>query len=410
MDILHTMVLRGPNIWTYKPVLEAWVDLGVLEDFPSNKLAGFPERLEAWLPTLVEHRCTIGERGGFLKRVHDGTWCGHILEHVTLELLSLCGRPSGFGRARDHDRRGYYKVVVSCPEETLTRACLATAHALIRAAIDDAPFDVDARLVELRAIAAGHEPAPGDLPFAKEAAATLPIVFATGTRGRPEVARLVARLLQADGRCTGLASADGVTVDGRPVHDGPGTCWRAARELLFQPGLQAVVCEVPPRTIVTEGIAFERCQVGVVTDVGEMPELAGHFIDDAEARYKVVRCAVDIVLPQGAAVLNADDAQVADMARLCDGDVIFFAGSPDHPLLAEHRAAGRRTVFVRGGDVVVATAHTEQVAGPLSLFRRLADDHAPEPHATLAGVAAAWASGVPAERLGSILRSRYPEG
>ena len=59
MDILRTMVLRGPSIWTYKPVLEAWVDLGILEDFPANKLPGFPERLEAWLPTLIEHRCTI---------------------------------------------------------------------------------------------------------------------------------------------------------------------------------------------------------------------------------------------------------------------------------------------------------------------------------------------------------------
>ena len=405
MDILHTMILRGPNIWTYKPVLEAWVDLGVLEDYPSNKLPGFPERLEAWLPTLIEHRCTIGERGGFLKRVHDGTWCGHILEHVTLELLSLCGRPSGFGRARDHDRRGYYKVVVSCPEETLTRACLATAHALIRAAIDDAPFDVATRVAELKAIAEAHAPSPRDLPFGKEDAAGLPIAFVTGTRGRAALAGLIARLLQAAGLRTGLANAEGVRVDGQPVADLPGTSWRGARELLFQPGLQAAVCDVPPRTIVTEGIAFERCLVGVVTDVGDMPELAGHFIDDAEARYKVVRCAVDIVLPQGAAVLNADDAQVADMARLCDGDVIFFGASPDSPVLAAHRAAGKRTVTLHEGQIVLATGDDARAVGPLPALPAPAADPAPTPHAALAGVAAAWALGVTPDVLDRILRS-----
>ena len=93
--------LRGPNIWTYRPVLEAWVDIGELEDYPSNKIPGFYERLSAWLPSLVEHRCSYEERGGFLRRVEEGTWVGHILEHITLELQNLAGLPGGFGKTRE---------------------------------------------------------------------------------------------------------------------------------------------------------------------------------------------------------------------------------------------------------------------------------------------------------------------
>jgi hypothetical protein len=104
--------LRGPNIWTYRPILEAWVDIGELEDCPSNKSS--PASTSGWspgCPNLIEHRCSVGERGGFLQRLREGTWPGHILEHVTLELQNLAGMPGGFGKARQ-TQRGVYKVVV----------------------------------------------------------------------------------------------------------------------------------------------------------------------------------------------------------------------------------------------------------------------------------------------------------
>lgn len=112
IQFLNILSLRGPNLWTYRPVLEAWVDIGALEDFPSNTLPGFYERLSAWLPSLIEHRCSVGERGGFLKRVQEGTWAAHILEHVTLELQNLAGQRTGFGKARETSQRGVYKVAV----------------------------------------------------------------------------------------------------------------------------------------------------------------------------------------------------------------------------------------------------------------------------------------------------------
>nr|MBA3696659.1 cyanophycin synthetase [Methylotenera sp.] len=150
MQFLKILPLRGPNIWTYRPVLEAWLDIGVLEDSPSNAIPGFYERLSAWLPTLIEHRCGIGERGGFLERVREGTWPGHILEHVTLELQTLAGMQGGFGKARSTSVRGVYKVVVRSRNEEVSRAALHAGRDLVLAAIEDKPFDVAAVIAKLR--------------------------------------------------------------------------------------------------------------------------------------------------------------------------------------------------------------------------------------------------------------------
>ena len=142
MEFLKFLPLHGPNIWTYRPVLEVWLDIGPLEDSPSNTIPGFYERLTAWLPSLAEHRCGIGERGGFLQRVREGTWPGHILEHVTLELQSMAGMQGGFGKARSTDVRGVYKVVVRSRNEQVSRAAFVAARDLVMAAIEDRPFDV----------------------------------------------------------------------------------------------------------------------------------------------------------------------------------------------------------------------------------------------------------------------------
>ena len=150
MEIMSIRVLRGPNQWAAFPVLEIMVDLGRLEDFPSNTLPGFNERVMEWLPTMIEHRCSIGERGGFFQRLRNGTWMGHILEHVTLELQSLCGTPVTYGKARETKTRGVYKITIEYLEEKFAVECVHTAHRLLRAAIDGTPWDMAAELKRLR--------------------------------------------------------------------------------------------------------------------------------------------------------------------------------------------------------------------------------------------------------------------
>lgn len=173
--------LRGPNIWTYRPVLEAWVDIGELEDSPSNLIPGLHDRLVALLPSLIEHRCSYGERGGFLRRVQEGTWPGHILEHVTLELQSLAGLPGGFGKARETSERGVYKVVIRAFDETVARRALALGRELLLACIEDRPFAIDEAVEELREIVDSRCLGPS----------TASIVDAADDRGIPAI-RLLA--------------------------------------------------------------------------------------------------------------------------------------------------------------------------------------------------------------------------
>jgi cyanophycin synthetase len=137
IEFLRVSHLRGPNIWTYRPVIEAWLDIGALEDLPSNKLPGLYERLVAWLPGLVEHRCGVGERGGFLERLKEGTWSGHILEHVALELQNLAGMRTGFGKTRSTGEIGVYKMAFRTRQPEVGMAALHTGRDLLMAAIDD---------------------------------------------------------------------------------------------------------------------------------------------------------------------------------------------------------------------------------------------------------------------------------
>jgi cyanophycin synthetase len=153
MEIQKVVVFRGPNIWARFPVLEAWVDLGDLKDSPSNEIAGFNERLMGWLPGMIEHRCSIGERGGFFERLRRGTYLAHILEHVTLELQGLAGSPLGYGRARETMIEGLFRVAVRYDEEALARASLLAARELCLAAVFDRPYDAGAEVRRLRKMA-----------------------------------------------------------------------------------------------------------------------------------------------------------------------------------------------------------------------------------------------------------------
>ncbi|HEX3312471.1 MAG TPA: acetate--CoA ligase family protein, partial [Streptosporangiaceae bacterium] len=148
--LLRINYLRGPNVWTYRPVLETWLDLGELEDWPSNRLPGFNDRLTTLLPALIEHHCGVGERGGFLQRLQEGTWAGHVLEHVVIELLNLAGMPTGFGQTRSTSKPGVYRMVFRARDEQVARSALTQGHRLLMAAINDEPFDVAAAVAQVR--------------------------------------------------------------------------------------------------------------------------------------------------------------------------------------------------------------------------------------------------------------------
>ena len=705
IEFLKIVHLRGPNMWTYRPVLEAWVDIGKLEECPSNTLPGFTERLVAWLPGLQSHRCSYGEEGGFIKRLEEGTWPAHIMEHITLELQNQAGMPGGFGRARSMTQVGRYKVVVRAWHPDVTREALHAARDLVMAAIEDRPFDVagtvrrlhemadrkmlgpstacivdaadskarriphirlnDGNLVQLgygaksrriwtaetdstsaiaesiacdkdltktllaacgvpipagrmvddpadaweaaqdiglpvvvkpdngnhgrgvslelmsreeveaafpiadaegsgvmverhirgeehrllvindRLVAAARgesiyivgdgratvrelidsqlntdprrgeaeefpletivlEREPGILlllerqqmtpdsvpadgqqiliqrtgtyatdvtdevhpdtartaclaakivgldiagidlvcedvsrPLAEQGGAIvevnagpsllmhlkpavgqprpvgeaivdhlfpnrdngrIPVVGITGSYDTTPVAQIVARLLQLDGRRTGLACREGLYLDRRQVQGGDCTCWAPAQRLLMNRAVDAAVIENPARTMATEGLAYDRCQVGVVTSIDANDLLPEHEITTWEMLVKVFRTQIDVVLPGGAAVLNADDANVASLAELSDGEVVFFGTDASLPLLIEHRRQGGRAIVVRDGRVVLAAASLEAPLVELALVPVLNESPATLTP-ILAALATGWALGLSPEIL-----------
>lgn len=150
MQFRNVLALRGPNVWANFPVLEARVDLGIWKDTSSEMVPGFTERLMEWLPGLIEHRCSIGERGGFLERLRRGTYPAHILEHVTLELQTVAGSNVGYGRARETAEEGVYKVVVRYEDESLARECLKVGREMVLAVLQGQSFDAASEIARLR--------------------------------------------------------------------------------------------------------------------------------------------------------------------------------------------------------------------------------------------------------------------
>ena len=699
MQIRKVLALRGPNIWSRHTVIEAWVDLGPLKDTSSEQFPGFNDRLMTWLPTLIEHRCSVGERGGFYQRLRRGTYLAHILEHTTLELQTLAGTPVGFGKARETSEEGVYKVAIRYQEEVLACACLETARQLLMAAVFDQPFEIEAEVKKLRQLAdrvclgpstnaivdaararnipvrrlnsrslvqlgqgrrqrriwtaetdntsaiaesiaqdkdltktllrsagipvpegrevdgpddaweaakelngpvvvkptdanhgrgvfmdltdeqqiktayvaaikegssvlverfapgsehrllvvggklvaaargngtemigdgqhtiaelleiqinadprrgedetclldtvkidtlllvelerQGYTPqsipavgshvtirrhdvptvdvtdsvhpsiaehavqaaqvvgldiagldlvvedigrpledqggvvvevnaGPGLLmhlkpsigkprPVGEAIVATLfpnpedngriPVVSVTGTNGKTTCTRLVTSILKSAGYFVGMTCSDGVTVDGRIIEQGDCAGPRSAKNVLLNPLVNAAVFESARGGILREGLGVDKCDVAIVTNIGEADHLGMAYIDSPEDMFKVKRTPVDVVLPTGMAILNATDPLVVDMAELSAGGVTFFARDPGHPVIQRHREAGHRTAVIRDRKVMLCEGNQE--SSLISL------DELPCTHAgrvgfqienVLAAAAAGWALGV----------------
>ncbi|MES2877981.1 MAG: cyanophycin synthetase [Pseudomonadota bacterium] len=700
--------LRGPNIWTYRPVIEAWVDIGALEDFPSNTLPGFYERLTALLPGLALHRCGVGEPGGFLERLREGTWAGHILEHVVLELQTMAGMQTGFGKTRQTPVRGLYKMAFRTRQEQVGRAALAAGRDLVMAAIDNVPYDMAATVLKLRdmvdslclgpstahiveaatdrgiphirltdgnLVQLGHgasqrriwtaetdqtsaiaeeiasdkdltksllqscgvpvpqgqlvktaeeaweaaqdiglpvalkpydgnhgrgvsldlrdqkdieaafelaqrkgsgsviveqfipgnehrllvvgkrvvaaargetawvtgdgrsniieladsqlnsDPRRGDgeeaplntvvpqegaeiilelerqgftaysvpaqgekvliqrngnvafdvsdrihpsvaaaaalaarvvgldiagvdmvleditRPLSEQRGAVIevnaspgllahlkpadgqprpigkaiiehlfdaghhgriPVVGVTGTQDTTRIARLIAWLVHISGKQVGLACRDGFYLGARQVEAIDSTPWDAAQRLLINRSVETAVFENSSRMTLSEGLAYDKCTVGVVTDVSGFETLNDFYIDDLDKLYNVVRTQVDVVLPQGTAVLNAADPKVVEMASLCDGQVIFYALDAQLEAIAAHRAQGGRALFVSDGQIVLAQGMEKFASIPLATMKQA---KAEKPEMVMAAVAAAWALDIAPELIAAGLRT-----
>ena len=713
IEILDIKYLRGPSIWTYPPSIEAWVDIGDLEDYPSDKIPGFYERLCKALPSLVEHRCSYEERGGFLKRVEEGTWPGHILEHLTLEIQNLAGLPGGFGKARETTKRGVYKVVVSAFHEEVTRAALYEAKDLLLALIQDREFDLPAAIQRLRDMtddlylgpstacivvaaeervipsirlstgnlvqlgygakqrriwtaetdgtsaiaesvsrdkdltksllsAAGipvpkgylvESPAeawevaqdlgvpvvvkpkdgnhgrgvftnlntqeeieaafkvavdegsavivekfilgdehrllvvgnrvvaaakgeaawvvgdgqqtvaqliesqinsdprrgsteefplnfaridsavrleltrqkltsesvptkgqevliqrngnvafdvtdkvhpelakqialaarivgldiagvdlvaqdiskpleqqsaaivevnagPGLLMHLKPASGTpqpvgraivdhlfpkdvdfrIPVIGISGSKGKTPVAQLCAHFLRLGNYYVGLASSQGLFFNQKLVEKKDSANWANARRTLLNRAVEAAVIENGADVILNQGLAYDRCQVGVVMNVNKEEFFPDNAIVEEKQLFTVYRTQVDVVLPTGTGVLNADDSLVAEMQELCDGEVIFFSSNKENPVLVKHLAENGKAVIASGEEIIVQ--HGKEVLWKIALSSSAytRGNVSPERiYNTIAAVGSAWALNLPFTLIEAGIETFSPE-
>ena len=154
MKIDKIQALRGPNIWSVqrKKLIQMRLDLEEMEQFPTNKIEGFRERIEAMFPTMIEHRCSEGVPGGFFSRIERGTWMGHVIEHIALEIQTLAGMETGFGRTRETKTPGIYNVVFSYTEENVGMFAAESAVAIAEALIAGIPYDLEADIQKMREI------------------------------------------------------------------------------------------------------------------------------------------------------------------------------------------------------------------------------------------------------------------
>jgi cyanophycin synthetase len=713
LTILKVNVLRGPNIWANFPVIEAHVDLAELKDTSSELIPGFNERLMSWLPTMIEHRCSVGERGGFFVRLRRGTYMAHILEHVVLELQTLAGNVVGFGRARETDDEGIYRVAIAYQNETVALEALELGRQVILAAVNDTEIDLaggisklrelvhehclgpstqgivnaardrgipnmrlnDGSLVQLgygsrqrriwtaetdrssaigeaiakdkdltrkllhasgipvpegyvvsskkdawetaryigvpvvvkpqcgnhgrgvstnlytqqevetafeiayeeestvivekffegsdyrmlvignQLIAAarrdpakvigngqstiaqlveivnqdprrsdGHSTVMSHIPLDEVSLACLaqqgltvdsipennqvvyvrrnanlssggtacdvtqqvhpqvaarvveaaqvvgldiagidvvakdisvpleeqnggivevnagpglrmhiqpsegkaqpvceaivemlfpsgntgriPIVAVTGVNGKTTTTRLIAHIFHLSGKRVGMTSTDGVYFNGRRVDDGDCSGPKSAKRVLMNPNMDAAILETARGGIIREGLAFDKCDVAVVTNIGEGDHLGLNGVNTLEQLAKVKRCIVDVVAKNGYAVLNAEDPLVAEMADYCKGNVLFFAHNANHPLLVKNRENNQRVVFTRDNAIIAAHGSSEFVLLP---FDRIPITHNGkikfQIENAMAAIAACWVQGIPVEVIRAGLES-----
>ena len=174
----------------------------------------------------------------------------------------------------------------------------------------------------------------------------IPIIAVTGTNGKTTTVRLTAHLLSASGLRTGMTNTDGVYIEGRQIDSGDCSGPRSARNVLMHPDVDAAVFETARGGVLREGLAYDRCQVAVVTNIGSGDHLGLNYITTLEDLAVLKRVIVQNVADHGVAVLNAADPIVAAMAQNCIGAVTFFAADSQLPIMAAHRAKGHRVVFI----------------------------------------------------------------
>ena len=171
LRVVQARVFRGPNYYSYEPAIKLLVDLGSLEHWPSNTIEGFTDTLLGLLPNVGEHSCSRGHAGGFRERLIEGTWAGHVAEHIAIELQRESGAQVYRGKTRGTGKPGRYNVIYGYWEEHVGLAAGRIAVRLVNHLVrSDPEFDLDVELEALIRLAERRAFGPSTQAILDEAA------------------------------------------------------------------------------------------------------------------------------------------------------------------------------------------------------------------------------------------------
>jgi cyanophycin synthetase len=266
---------RGRNYWSMRPITRMDLVVGAYEDISSADVPGATERLLAAMPGLVEHRCSIGERGGFVLRLRRGTYVPHIIEHVALELQTMMGHDVGFGRTRGGDVEGEYTLVFEHRHEQVGLRAAALALEIVQQAFDLVLESVDAAVAELTAIST----APDAPPLLHRV-----LCGVTGGDGRAEAQRLL-------------------------------------RDRLDDPS--SIVVDVSPAYLLQCGLPYSRSRMAIILDA-RLADVPPRYQEEERA-IRLVSVLADAVERDGLVICPAKEWEIQDYARDAGCRIAVFA-------------------------------------------------------------------------------------
>jgi cyanophycin synthetase len=224
----------------------------------------------------------------------------------------------------------------------------------------------------------------------------IPLVGITGSKGKTLVAEMIGHFLRLANRYVGVSCGNQLYFGNRVIQKEGPSDWENARRTLLNRSVEVAVIENNHLSMLIEGLAYDRCQVGVVLNIDPKATFPEYAIYDADQLVSIVRTQVDVVLPNGAAVLNADDPLVTTMAELCDGEVIYFSQNESAVIIKDHLEQGRRAILVRDRQLVMRRGAIEEQVLDLPINPMSTQDSLHwKPMNLAAAIAAAWALDIP---------------
>lgn len=293
--------LRGANFWSPRPVTRMDVAVGAYDDIHSAEVPGFTDALVRAMPGLWEHRCSIGERGGFVTRLRRGTYAPHIAEHVGLELQTMIGHDVGYGRARGGDREGEYTVVFEHLHAEVGLRAAALSLDIVQKALAGELEDVDFAVGELRAL-----------------------------METPDVPALTQSVL-----CGITGGGDRGAVRAEMLRRGADD--------------EALIVDVAPSYILNAGLPYGRSEVAVILDA-DVQDVPDRYREE-DRNLQLVSVLADAVRRDGIVVVPSTEWEVQDMARQARCRVAVFSTRDTVP--ARDTRVAHAVATVRDGRIVI---------------------------------------------------------